>query len=263
MIKHPGTHEGDKQEVEFVKYFNLNKVKYKDHIEHFEVPLDCVWLIRVTTKQLSSLSNKVVFTRSDAYLIKSSDNKINDLININNGYVDEDILSQEKIDFDYLSYSGISIKLSTSSKFQILKLGPASFQKLFGSYELGAGASIFCMRDLELEKNKELILGWNTTSENMNEYFKFLIKENVNFEVDKLACEKVKKYSLKKIAELIEKSTELQEKIFNGKTLYEEPYTAWYFSKGLNIETLKYLPFTVTTGSGRSKGDYTIVLKPV
>jgi hypothetical protein len=62
---------------------------------------------------------------------------------------------------------------------------------------------------------------------------------------------------------IISTSPELQQKIFNGITLYDEPYTAFYFYHGNDIKELTYIPFTVTTGSGRSRGDYTIVLKPI
>lgn len=258
-----GTYEGDQQEIDFVKYFNMNKIKYEDFIDMFKVPLESIWLIRVTTKQMSSLSNKKVFTRSDAYLIKTLDSNIMKIICDSNGYLDENLLEQENIKYNYLPYSGISIKLSTSTRYQILKTGPTSFSKLFGSYELGAGASLFCMRENELVKNKELILGWNTTQEKMNNYFGFMFSHSVDFEKNKEACNSIKKYSFRKITELINNSKELQEKIFNGKSLYKEPYTAWYFTQGETLQKLEFLPFSVTTGSGRSRGDYTIVLKPV
>ena len=40
-------------------------------------------------------------------------------------------------------------------------------------------------------------------------------------------------------------------------------YTRNNLERGNKIEKLDYIPFCVTTGSGRSKGDFTIVLKPV
>jgi hypothetical protein len=61
---------------------------------------------------------------------------------------------------------------------------------------------------------------------------------------------------------MIKENKNLQEKIFNGIGLYEEPYTAFYFYHGNEIEKLTTIPFSVTTGSGRSNGKYTIVLKP-
>ena len=61
---------------------------------------------------------------------------------------------------------------------------------------------------------------------------------------------------------MIDNSLELQQKIFNGYPIYDEPYSAWYLFAHGKLEKLTYIPFTVTTGSGRSHGDYTIVLKP-
>ena len=43
---------------------------------------------------------------------------------------------------------------------------------------------------------------------------------------------------------------------------FDEPYTAKYLIENDKIKKNHYLPFTITTGSGRSKGKYTIVLKP-
>jgi hypothetical protein len=263
MKINPGTYEGDTQEIYFVKFFNDNKDKYNHFIGKFDLKPIETWLIRVTSKQFSSLSNKKVFTRSDAYLITSLDKRLSDYIKFHNGYIDENILGQEDFFYNVLPYSGISIKLNYSKKYQILKTGPLSFEKLFGSYELGAGASLFCKRQTELVKNLELIAVWGTTVEKMNDYFLHLTKKQINFETDRLNCEKIKKYSIKKISDMIDTSIVLQEKIFNGKTLYKEPYAAWYFTQGKKIKKLTYLPFRVTTGSGRSKGDYTIVLKPV
>jgi uncharacterized protein YukE len=73
----------------------------------------------------------------------------------------------------------------------------------------------------------------------------------------------IKNYSCKEIDRLINDSDDMKKKIFNGIGLYEEPYTAMYFYHGGNICKLTTIPFNVTTGSGRSKGDYTIVLKPL
>lgn len=72
----------------------------------------------------------------------------------------------------------------------------------------------------------------------------------------------LKKFSNKKISEIIDNNNKMQEIIFNGYYIYEEPYSASYLYKGNNIEPLKYIPYIITTGSGRSKGIYTIVLKP-
>ena len=151
--------------------------------------------------------------------------------------------------------------MSDSDKYQILKTGPNSFNSLFGSYELGAGASLFCKNVSELSKNKELIIGWNTTLENMKNYFDFVADVN-DLISNKDVCQKIKTFCNNKITKMIDNSLELQQKIFNGYPIYDEPYCAWYLFSHGKLEKLAYIPFTVTTGSGRSHGDYTIVLKP-
>ena len=85
---------------------------------------------------------------------------------------------------------------------------------------------------------------------------------NDDFYLNQDICKDIKNYSCIKIKKMIDESRDLQMKIFNGITLYEEPYTAFYFYHGDKIVELTTIPFNVTTGSGRSHGDYTIVLKP-
>lgn len=255
-----GTFEGDIDEIKFVKLFNKEKNLFKDYLNNFKNEGN-LWMVRVTTKQLSKLSNQKVFTRSDSYLIKAKNN-INNFVKENDYYLTEDLLMEKNIEFIQIPFSGVSIKMTESKNFQILKVGPNSFNELFGSYELGAGASLFCLRENELIKNIDLLLGWKTTPEKMNVFFEKITNENKNFYLDQELCTKIKNFSCNKIKELIDNSVILQEKIFNGKDLYEEPYTAWYFYHGQQIENLKVIPYSVTTGSGRSHGDYTIVLKP-
>ena len=255
-----GTCEGNLDEIEFVKCFNSNRNIFKEYLSKFEQN-ENLWMVRVTTKQVSKLSGKKVFTRSDCYLAEIGVN-IENLLFKNNYCLSEEILEGANIPYRKIPFSGISIKMATSKTFQILKTGSNSFNALFNSRELGAGASLFCDRECELEKNLDLISGWNSTVDKMQEYFSEFSLQNPKFYLNKEICKKIKKYSCQKIKEMIEASEDLQQKIFNGIGLYEEPYTAHYFYYGDKIVKLKTIPFVVTTGSGRSRGDYTIVLKP-
>ena len=255
-----GTYDGDIDEIKFVAEFNSNKNKFKEYLSQFS-QYQNLWMVRVTTKQLSQLSGKKVFTRSDCYLA-NIDSDLTKLLEEQDYYLSEDILDKRKIPYEKVPFSGISVKMTTSKNFQILKTGPNSFYILFKSYELGAGASLFCMREIELEKNLELINGWKSSVERMTAYFENFTKCNPNFYLDQEICKNIKNYSCSEIKHMIEESTELQKKIFNGIGLYEEPYTAFYFYHGNDLSKLTTIPFNVTTGSGRSKGDYTIVLKP-
>lgn len=257
-----GTNEGDLGEIEFVRKFNKNKDAFSEYLSNFQKDQRYLWMVRVTTKQKSKLSGLKVFTRSDCYLAFFQQD-IKSLVAENDYYLSEEKLEKLNLPYFPINFSGISVKMTTSESFQILKLQPRSFFNIFGSYELGAGASLFCSKENELIKNFALIEGWHTTINDMAKYFNIYTKGNINFDKDKDICSKIKSFSSDLIKKRILESHELQKKVFNGIGFYEEPYIAFYFYHGDKINTLKTIPFKVTTGSGRSKGDYTIVLKPI
>ena len=61
---------------------------------------------------------------------------------------------------------------------------------------------------------------------------------------------------------MIEASSVISDYVFTGKGLYPEPYPAtWIFEAG-EFRKNGPMEFAVTTGSGRSRGDYTVVIKP-
>jgi hypothetical protein len=252
--------DGDIDEIKFIAFFNSNKDSFKEYLNHFS-QYPNLWMVRVTTKQASSLCGKKVFTRSDGFLA-SIDYNIDALLVDNDYYLSEHILAANKIPYKKIPLSGVSVKMTTSKSFQILKTGPNSFKTLFNSFELGAGASLFCMREDELAKNPDLIEGWKTSIKDMTKFFDEYTNGDVNFYLDQSICKEIKNYSCKEIKSMIEDSVDLQRIIFNGIGLYDEPYTALYFYHGKDIHELSTILFSVTTGSGRSKGDYTIVLKP-
>ena len=267
-----GTFCGDIAEIKFVKLFNSDKLNpnFKEYLDNIKYEnINQIFMVRVTGKQYSKLSNQVVMTRADTYLIKSKDSKINEILKENEYYLDEKILEKENISYKCIQYSGISIKMTDSDKYQILKLTPDSFYKLFNEYELGAGASIYCQKEEELIKNSIVCQGWHTSKEKIIEKYsedipdlENLLNENINKSNELKIYKELKRFSNNKITEIINNNQYLKEVIFNGYHIYEEPYSASYFYKGDNIKKLTYIPFTVTTGSGRSKGNFTIVLKP-
>lgn len=267
-----GTFSGNIAEIEFVRTFNSNKKsdKFKEYLNNFKYDsIDKIYMIRVTTKQYSKLSNQNVMTRADTYLIKSNDLRINDILLQNDNYLDEEMLQNEHISYECINFSGVSVKISDSNKFQILKLTPDSFYELFKEYELGAAASIYCQKEEELIKNDFVCTGWHTTKQKIIDKYsndipalKCLLNKELSKYDEIMIYKKLKAFSNNRIAEIIDSNKYLQEIIFNGYHIYEEPYSASYFYKGNSIKKLNYIPFWVTTGSGRSKGNFTIVLKP-
>ena len=125
-----------------------------------------------------------------------------------------------------------------------------------GSYELGAGASIFCKRDEELTKNDFVLKGWKTDWHEFCSFFK------IHNRPDKQILQKIKKESTKKIYKIIDNNKNVSDFVFRGIGNFDEPFTAtWFYEKG-TLKKAGKIPFTVTTGSGRSHGDFTIVVKP-
>ena len=107
-----GTESGNIAEIAFVRKFNKNKSNFKLYLDSFNIiNIDNVFMVRVTTKQFSKLSNQKVMTRADAYLIKSVDTKIQQIL-INNDYaLDEDLIKINNINYEIIPFSGISIKM--------------------------------------------------------------------------------------------------------------------------------------------------------
>jgi len=257
-----GTLEGTESEIDFVKYMNKNKDSNLWDIikEKFDISdLSNYYCIRVTKHVISKLNNKKVFPKSDAYIIKAKLEE--DWLQNNDFFIDESIYDVKNE--EVVLHSGISIKRPDSKKFQILKMGPDSFKLLFGNYYLGAAASLYCNYK-EINKNESVLKGWKTTWEEIIEGLD--IKDNpcadIDIEEQTAICAEIKKCANNKIKNTILENEKLLDTVFKGKYLYDEPYVAEYIFKDGRLEENKPFDFTVTTGSGRSKGDFTIVLKP-
>ena len=262
--KQRGTYEGTLDEISSVVFFNRDPGNdiFKSYLSNIGINANEILMVRVTTKQFSKLSNQKVMTRADAYAIRVIDERLYDVLEENEFYLDEDILALYVGYYHFVAHSGISIKMADSSSYNLIKLTPNSFNKLFDSFELGAGASLFCQNEDELPKNLALLSGWSTDIGKLQEYFDIFNITERSITSSMNLCKQVKQYAISQITSKIDNTKRLQEMIFNGMYIYEDPYVAYFFMQGNVIKVLKYIPYSVTTGSGRSNGDYTIVLKP-
>ncbi len=264
LYKQKGTYEGNLDEKSNVIYFNRNPEdnSFKKYLEIINSKPEDTLLVRVTTNQFSKLSNQKVKTRADAYAIKILDKQIFSVLEENQFYLDESILENYTEFYTFIPESGISIKMSDSDDFTIIKFTPNSFHKVFNSYALGAGASLFCKKQEELYKNVNLINGWNTSFNELKEIMPKLSFTENSLSTSLDICRNIKNTAMIYIRQKIEDSDEIKKIIFNGIGVYEEPYTAFFLMQGNEIQQLVYIEYDVTTGSGRSKGIYSIVLKP-
>ena len=259
-----GTFEGDLSEKASVISFNRNPESeaFSNYLQSIHKDPESVLLIRVTTNQLSKLSNQRVKTRADAYAIEILDQRIYDLLEENNYYLDETILHGFDSYYRCVEQSGISIKRDDSDNYTLIKLTPNSFNELFGTYVLGYGASIFCKNSSELHYNLPLLQGWHVTIEELQDYFGSELITESSLTSSLELCKDIKDKCVERIKFNIDHDLRLQSIIFNGKDIYNEPYSAFFFMQNNLIKTLGYMPYSVTTGSGRSHGQYSIVLKP-
>ena len=260
--------DGTTAEYELVALLNQNRTKqnplWKFIMKELSLDnLDNVYAVRVTHLVESEFLRIKLYPKSDLYLCKA--NISDDILEENSYQIDETIIETEKIDIIPITGTGISCKMPTSSSFTYAKISPNNFEKIFGNRILGAGASLFVKGD-DIKLNKSVLNGWCVLE---REFTAFLKQEDLLQEKDSIdnfthnELKKIKQLCVNKIKEIILSKSEVAEMVFMGNGLYKEPYNATFlFSKG-NIK-LNTIPesFSITTGSGRHKGKYTIVIKP-
>jgi predicted DNA-binding protein len=254
-----GTQEGTLEEISFVKEINKYKEKYKDI---FNVKVENFLAIHVTNHIYGEIQEQKVFPKADAYLIEIINKEIFNLVN--DFYISEDQLEEfeEGLDYKKIEYSGISIKLSDSKRYQITKINPSTFRKLFSNICLGAGASIYCRSSEDLYKNVKVLKGWDVDENEFKSYFSQKLSKLIDLS-DMPTLQQIKTYSNKQIKTEILENSSIRDYVFKGVGNFPEPYTAnWIFEQNKLRELEIDNNFKITTGSGRSRGDFTVVLKP-
>ena len=245
--------KGNQQEVIYTKTLN-NKKELWDSLPYDKIN---TFAIHITTKKFGKINEGKINSKADIYFATGSVDL--DYLNQNDFYLDEK--DCETSNLIPIKNSGLSIKLS-KSRYTITKISANTFFKIFGNNILGAGSSIYCRKESEFIKNKSVLKGWGINETDFKLYFsKALNIDDLDIS-DKNTLEKIKTFSNKKIKKDILMSKKISELIFKGIGNFEEPFTAhWLIENDLLIPNY-YVPFIITTGSGRSKGIFTIVLKP-
>lgn len=263
-----GTHEGDSGEFNFTRELNRNKktsnCNWKFLIEKLELTgtLDNIYAVKVLNKVKSKLIGKKVLPKTDLYLIRADIDT--QLLFLNNHLLDEHTISNIK--YEVINGSGISVKRPDSTKYTIQKLSPSSFNALFKNTYLAAGASLYC-NEKELEKNTDVLAGWGSTLKELIENIPNMpviniLSSSIPIQERVQACQKIKTICNTQIKKIIVSQTSISDLIFKGKGNFNEPYIANFIYKNQKLQINEVTDFSVTTGSGRSHGNYTIEIKP-
>lgn len=254
---------GDDAEKDLVKELNKNKKDPRWKILGITDPTDH-FTIHVNKKVLSKMTNSKVNPKTDVYIARGK--LLQSLLEEKEFFLtDDDVV---RYNLSKISGTGISIKRPGSHSYTIHKWTPDSFEKTFGSYDLGAGVSIFRQNVNELIKNNKLLKGWKTSWKSFEEYFSEienieLLKESqVSGEQRKNIAKKVSEHSVKTVTEKIKTNENIQDRIFKGSKDFDEPYNATWFYSNQILSNAEKIPFSITTGSGRTKENYTVVVKP-
>lgn len=259
--KNIGAFQGDAQEFNLSKLMNKNKKhKFWSIILPDNKNINEYYIIKVTNKSFSKLSNKKVFPKSDAYIVKA---KItNDILLQKEFILTENDL--KNINYEIVPNSGISIKLKDSTNYTIQKFTKNSFIKAFSNKTKEINELFFSL--LLYSNEKEIYKNKNIANDLRINYDIFIEKSKQNMcwenTVDKKFFDKIRYNAQIKLINIIKNDKFLKNAIFSGKGWFEDPYYATFLF--IHGELTKNIPseFYITTGSGRSKGKYTIEIKP-
>ena len=248
-----GTKEGEIEERDFCIKFNQR------HIELEKTPLfyeKDVYAVHCTQHKYSNISEKFVKPKSDCFLIK-------DLVkqfSTDTYYINEKELVEGN--YDYVANSGISIKNQGSKSYQISKFPYETFMKVFKNKFLFLGILIYCKYENELEKNKRIFLDFNISEREFLDAFPN-IPSDISDIKEKLQL--IKTECIQKIKNFVFENNNIWNIVYSGRGVFQDPFFASYFyqdNKIITIDKLKSSKINITNGSGRSRGDYTVVFKP-
>ena len=258
-----GTFEGDQEEFNISRCMNQNKNSALWDVIGHKNDNDQMYTVKVMYNAFSKLANRKVKAKTDAYIIKAD---LEDKFLLEREYIltEEDIINTP---YDVVPNTGISVKKKDSDKYTYEKLSMNSFMELFGDYCVEA-KMIFCGLTLYQEEknillNKKIVsdLGF-TIQEIQGKMNKYISSQNPSI-LKKEDAKMFRDYCENKLREIIENNREVKEKLFSGKGCFEDPYYVNYIYKNGKLSN-KVIPdkYKISNGSGRSKGNYTIIFKP-
>jgi hypothetical protein len=245
--------EGNNKEILITKILN-QKSQFWENLPFVK---NKTFAIHITNKKYGKLNQEKIHPKADVFFAEG--NVANEFLVKTDYYLNESHV--EMFSLNPIKSSGLSIKLPHSN-YTIFKISPNTFNKIFKNNILGAGASIYCKYQQELIKNESVISGWLVNLSDFELFFSQKLNVNRIDLNDIELMKKIKLYSNNEIEKLIKTDKVISDLIFKGIGNFEEPYTANWILENDVLKENYYIPFKITTGSGRSKNIFTIVIKP-
>ena len=265
--KNKGTADGTWEEYELVAKLNRDTNRNGRLWKLISRELDRLQLkdmyaVHVSNTVYSKLSERKVLPKADVYLVRGR--IAHEVLLDNNYWLDEDMIA--KLDIKPISGSGISCKRPDSKNFTYSKLTQKSFEKLFNNLSMGAGISLF-VNEEDILLNPQVLYSWKVSEQMIFDEFRLdLLCDGIDqsqWSITNIkVCAIIKEAAIKKMKGIIVNNRKIADSIFKGIDCFEEPYTAHFIYKDGELSRTSIPPFSITTGSGRHKGNYTIVIKP-
>lgn len=262
-ISNVNTFLGNKEEFDISRRFNKNKTSsiWSDLTAGLD-DLDDVYMVKVSNRIISHLSNRRVYPKADAYLVRCEFEQ--DYLLAKEYSLDESDLIGRK--FMPLEKTGISVKIDGSKGYTIQKLTYDSFVKAFTDI-IEEPTYIFLAlllysNDREKYKNHKMAEMLVIDEEEVKSYYIDELGRDLDLDnIEDLSA--IRNWAQKELKESIQDNIEIYKSLFTGATWFDEPYVAHYVYINKKISENKLTDFSITTGSGRSKGKYSIEIKPI
>lgn len=261
---------GKTAEEDFVRMLNMKKTSNMWKSLSKDDP-QILFAIRVITKKFSNIHEKKIPCKSDVFIAKGKIN--NAILKEKNFFLNENDVRELNLTPEL--GTGISIKKPDATAIQWQKLGIKGVEKFFGYVELGAGISLYRQKgtnhnsvEYSLAQNELIVTKWCGGWEQFEKFFSKineieLLKDNrVNSDKRCDIAKKVVKVANDRMMKMIDSNNTIQQKIFWGKEVFEEPFCAsWVYENGSLQSTKDYFPkYAITTGNSRTE-NFNIAIK--
>lgn len=258
--------QGHLTEDEVVSFLNINKSSNEWSVLANTLginDLHNIYVVKVTSRVASLLSSKKIFPKSDAYLIKED---IPEHYLIKSDFLlSEDQLRKDGIDFAPISNSGISIKKSDSSRYTICKMSVTTFCKYFEHYEdarnMALALTMYQQNTKKLH-NQKMLIDFGVEEADHRRYLEKVLAHLIPDIFDETIIASAARLTNQRVRTIIETDEYVRMTIFAGKHIFDDPYYASFVYSLGKMKNSVFEPYVITNGSGRSKGIYTLIVKP-